>query len=116
MPRSITRLASLSLVPLAALALAGSAVAKTKTPKDPKQMCQKHVMEKIKAKHAGAHDIQLTQTREFQPTTTQNGVGGTGTLKASNNSAREFEWSCTYDTKTGKIVNVDVDKPMRDKK
>jgi hypothetical protein len=112
----ITRLASLALVPLAALALAGAAAAKEKAPKDPKQQCQKHVIEKIKVKHGGAHDIQLTQTREWQPSSTQNGVGGTGTLKAANGSGREFEWTCVYETKTGKIVNVEADKGTREPK
>lgn len=113
MTRSIPRLVALSLVPLLALAFASTANAKEKKPKDMKAACEKEVREKIKIKHAGAHDIQLTPSREWQATSTQNGIGGTGTLKAANNSPRNFEWTCTYDTAKNKIVDVNVEKPKR---
>jgi hypothetical protein len=107
----------LFLAPIAAFAFAGTAAAKDKKPaKDVKQICQDRVMKGIKTKHAGAHDIQLTAGREWQQSTTQSGVGGTGSLKAANNSMREFEWTCVYDTTTNKVVSVDFDKPKRDKK
>jgi hypothetical protein len=113
MTRSIPRLVALSLVPLAVLAFASAAPAKDKKPKDMKAACEKEVREKIKVKHAGAHDIELTSSREWQATSTQTGIGGTGTLKAANNSPRHFEWTCTYDTTKNKIVDVNVEKPSK---
>jgi hypothetical protein len=112
----LSRMAAWALVPLACFALTGVASAKDKKPIDVKAKCEKEVREKIKAKHPGAHDIQLTFGREWQQTSTQSGVGGTGTLKASNNSGREFEWTCVYDTTKNKIVDVSVEKHKRDKK
>ncbi|HTO06380.1 MAG TPA: hypothetical protein VMR86_04920 [Myxococcota bacterium] len=108
------RFAALWVVPCAALAF-GTASAATKKPADVKEVCQKDVMKKIKAKHGGAHDIQLTISREWQQSSTESGVGGTGSLKAANNSGREFEWTCVYDTTKNKVVSVDFDKPKRDK-
>ncbi|MFI5315568.1 MAG: hypothetical protein ACHQ6T_07695 [Myxococcota bacterium] len=109
MNRSINRLAVLALAPLAAFAFASAAPAKDKKPTDPKAACQAAVHSKIKKKHAGAHDIQLTPSREWQPTSTQNGIGGTGTLTAADKKPRNFEWTCVYETKTGKITDVDVE-------
>jgi hypothetical protein len=116
MSSRIARFGVLVLIPVTALALTAAAATKAKPPKDMKQECQEHVTKKIKAAHGGAHDIQLTVSREWQPSTTQSGVGGTGTLKAANNSARDFEWTCVYDVKTSKIVDVTYDKPKKDKK
>lgn len=107
----IVRFAALLAVPCAALAF-GNAWAGTKKPVDIKQICQKKVMEKIKAKDPGAKDIQLTTSREWQESSTQSGIGGTGTLKAANKkmATRDFEWTCTYDTAKNKLVDVHVDK------
>jgi len=114
--KPISRLTALSLVPLAALAFAGAASAKDKKPIDVKAKCQKEVMQSIKTKHAGAHDIQLTISREWQQSSTQSGVGGTGSLKAANKSDRQFEWTCVYDTTKNKVIDVSFDKPKRPKK
>jgi len=111
MSSRIARFGILLALPLAALAFGNaSAATKAKKPVDVKEACQKDVMKKIKAKHPGAHDIQLTVGREWQQSSTQSGVGGTGTLKASNNSGRDFEWTCVYDTTKNKVLEVEFDK------
>jgi hypothetical protein len=109
MSSRIARFGVLVALPFAALAFSNASAA-TKKPVDVKEVCQKDVMKKIKAKHPGAHDIQLTVSREWQQSSTQSGVGGTGTLKASNNSGREFDWTCVYDTKKNKVLDVSFEK------
>lgn len=113
MTRSIPRIAAALFVPLALLALASAAPAKEKKPKDVKALCQKEVREQIKAKHPGAHDIQLTPSREWQQSSTQSGVGGSGVLTAADRKARHFEWTCVYDVQKNKVLDVSFDKPKK---
>jgi hypothetical protein len=116
MTRSIDRLTFAVLVPLAVFAFASAAPAKDKKPVDVKAACEKDVTKKIKVKHAGAHDIKLTVSREWQQSSTQSGVGGTGVLTAGDKKPRNFEWTCVYDTTKDKVLDVSFDKPTKPKK
>jgi hypothetical protein len=113
MTRSIARLTTALFVPVALLAFASPALAKDKKPVDVKEKCEKEVREKLKHKFPHAHDFQLTSSREWQPSSTQSGVGGTGTYLAADKKPRNFEWSCTYDNKSNKITDVNVEKPKK---
>jgi hypothetical protein len=123
MTRSISRTLALLIVALAVGSFAAFAHAqkKEKPPKDMLAKCEKHLKDKIHAGHPEAHKIELTKTREWQPSTTQSGIGGTGSMVGAENKPRTFEWTCVYDTKTQKIVDVDhgkfkVEKPEKKKK
>jgi len=113
MTRPIRRAVLALLVPLTALAFAGSALAKSTAPVDPKAACQKDVEKKVKVKYAHAKDIQLTVSREWQQSSTQSGVGGTGTYTAGDKKPRGFEWTCVYDTTKNKVLDVSFDKPTK---
>jgi hypothetical protein len=106
----IVRFGVLMALPVAVLAFADASAAKTKQPVDVKEACQKDVMKQIKTKHPGAKDIQLTVSRDWQQSSTESGIGGTGTLKATNGSGRDFDWTCVYDVKKNKVLKVEVDK------
>jgi len=109
MKRFAARIAVSLLLPLALAALplpAGAA----KQPVDPQTRCQELVKKKMKSKHPGARDIQLTQTRTWQQSSKQSGYGGTGTVLTTKNETGTFEWTCTYDTTTNKVLSVEFQK------
>ncbi|HXZ83940.1 MAG TPA: hypothetical protein VEI82_00490 [Myxococcota bacterium] len=112
MTRIAVRLAASLAVPVAlcALALPAPAAAKSKKPVDIKASCQEHVKKKFKEAHPGARDITLTQTREWQESSTMSGVGGTGTVLTQTKQTRSFEWTCVYDTTKNKVDHVDIQK------
>ncbi len=113
MSRSIERLASALLVPVAAFAFASAAPAKDKKPVDVKAACEKDVTKKIKVKYAHAHDIKVTPSREWQQSSTQSGVGGTGVYTAGDKKPRNFEWTCVYDVTKDKVLDISFDKPKK---
>jgi hypothetical protein len=113
MTRPIGRLALALLVPFAAVAFANAAPAKDKAAVDVKSICEKDVQKKIKTKFPHAHDTQLTVSREWQQSSTESGVGGTGTYLAADKKPRNFEWTCVYDVKKNKVLDVSFDKPKK---
>jgi len=116
MARIAARIAASLVVPFALVALAAAPVhAGTKKAADPKAECQVRAKKKFKENHQGAKDITLTQTREWAPSSTKAGVGGTGTATTQNKKTITFEWSCTYDTAKGHIEDVDVQKVTEEK-
>ena len=116
MTRSIPRPAFALLVPLAVFAFASAAPAKDKKPTDVKAVCLKEVKQHLKVKYEHAHDIQLTPAREWQQTSTQSGISGTGVFTAGDNKPRNFEWSCVYDVTKNKVVDVSLEKGKKVKK
>jgi len=113
MTRSFARLTMLFAVPLTVFAFAGPAAAKDKKPVDVKEKCEKEVREKVKHKFPHAHEFQLTASREWQMSSTQSGVGGTGTYDAADKKPRHFEWTCTYDVTKNKVLDVSFEKPKK---
>ncbi|HKC50216.1 MAG TPA: hypothetical protein VKF60_05435 [Myxococcota bacterium] len=116
MTRSILRPAFALLIPLAMFAFASAAPAKDKKPTDVKAVCLKEVKQHLKVKHEHAHDIELTPSREWQQTSTQSGISGTGVFKVADNKLRNFEWSCVYDVTKNKVVDISLEKPKKVKK
>jgi len=117
MVRPISRTALLALVALALFAFAGAASAKEKKPVDVKSACQERVHKKIKEQHAFAKDIQITQSKDWQPSSVQTGLGGTGTFTSKNKDSWTFEWTCVHDSKKNKFeVTVNYGKPTKPEK
>src|SRR5262245_29104963 len=116
MTHSIARLTTAFAVLLAVFAFATPAPAKDKKPVDIKEKCEKEVREKLKHKYPHAHDFQLNVGREWQMSSTQSGVGGTGTYDAADKKPRNFEWTCTYDVAKNKVLDVSFEKPKKAKK
>jgi hypothetical protein len=116
MTRISARFVALLVVPFALVALSAPVHAGTKkAAADPKAECQAHAKKKFKAKYQGAKDIALTQSREWAPTSTTSGIGGTGTATSQNHKKITFEWTCVYDTAKGKITDIDIQKDKEEK-
>lgn len=112
MTRTPIRLAASLALPLALLsfALVAQAKSKSKEPADPASACQHAVQHSIGVHHPGTHKVELTQTRTWQQSSDESGFGGTGTALAQNNTQRSFEWSCVYNTKKNKVVDVKLER------
>jgi hypothetical protein len=104
MTRSISRVSMLLLVPLAVFAFGSFAHAKE--PKDVKTMCENHLKRVLMETYMHALGITFTQSRTWQPTSAQGGIGGDGVLTRADHSQMSFEWSCEYDVKTNKVLNA----------
>jgi hypothetical protein len=110
MTRLAARIASSLVVPLALCALAQPALAATK---DVHEACQKHVKMKFKQDHPMAHEITLTETREWQESTTLAGIGGTADVVGTDKKTKTFEWTCVYNTTLNKVEHIDLGKESK---
>jgi len=109
MTRFAARIASV-VVPLALCALAQPALAATK---DVHDACQKHVKMKFKQAHPMAHEITLTETREWQESSTLSGIGGTAEVIGTDKKSKTFEWTCIFNTTANKVEHVDLGKESK---
>ena len=110
MTRFAARMASSLVVPLLLCAPALPALAATK---DVHAACDKHVKMKFKQVHPMAHEITLSETREWQESSTLSGIGGTAQVVGTDKKTKSFEWTCIYNTTANKVEHVDIGKESK---